>query len=147
AAIVGESTRESALPWDQINGTIYPTQSKLDPLIGQLTANFEQRLQISPDLDYLVKGIEASEAQRARKSVSLNLDTRRVERETLQNERLARENSRRKALGLEPVADLEALDADDEPDILLDEAAAVATDMAVLRQNPASPPRTAQNRQ
>ena len=147
ASLVGESTRDSALPWDQIDGVRFFADKPLDGLIGELTASFQQRLATDPDLDYLVNDIEALETSRNRKSISLNLDARRAEREEFRAESLARENKRREALGKEPFADSEAMEKareDDELDIWLDEAAAIATDLAILRLEPMPGQRTAQ---
>ncbi|HUG99851.1 MAG TPA: carboxy terminal-processing peptidase [Gammaproteobacteria bacterium] len=132
--VVGESSRETALPWDQIRAARFTPQGRLDEAIQLLAAEHEQRRSADPDFRYLLGDIEAIDAQRNRKSVSLNIDTRRGENRRLQEERLARENARREALGLEPVASLEELDADDAPDVLLREAAAVVADLAKVPQ-------------
>lgn len=141
---VGESTRESALPWDRIEGTRYRAQTPLDGLIGKLSANFQQRRDIDPDLGFLIEDIEAAASNRSRTSVSLNLEERKLERERLLDERLARENKRRSAINLEPIESLDELEDEDAPDILLEEAATIVTDMAVLREIPVAEPRTAQ---
>ena len=145
AELVGESTRDSALPWDRINGTRYHAERPLDGLIAALSANFEQRLQGDPDLDFLTTDIAAAEKSRAKSSVSLQLEARKNERQSLQTARLARENKRRAAAGLEQLDTLEALEGADVPDILLEEAAVIAADLAILRQQiPANTQRTAQ---
>ncbi len=135
--VVGESTRDSALPWDRINSTRYRAESPLDTLIGELSSGFRQRLVDDPDLEHLVGNIAAAEEIRDRKSVSLNLETRRTERELIKAERLARDNTRRVALGLEPLASLDEEEDDeneeDETDVLLEEAAAITADMAIMR--------------
>ncbi|MEM8982706.1 MAG: carboxy terminal-processing peptidase [Pseudomonadota bacterium] len=139
ATLVGESTRDSALPWDEIDKVRFRAGKPLDTLIGELSVGYRQRLASNPDLDYLVGNIEALQESRHRKSVSLNIDERRIERESFRAESLARENERRSALGLEPYETIEAMEKareDDELDIWLDEAAAIATDQAILRLEP-----------
>lgn len=138
---VGESTRPTALPWDRIRATRYEAREPLDPTIDLLSTNFRERLKSDPDYDYLLKDIEAAQSMRERKTVSLALDERKQERERLQAQRLARENERREALGLEPVESVEALDEEEEPDVLLKEAASIVADMAqflVLPRPPAA---------
>lgn len=49
-------------------------------------------------------GISAFEDLREQESISLNLEARKLERERTEKERLARENTRRAAHGLEPFA-------------------------------------------
>ncbi|MEJ2603728.1 MAG: carboxy terminal-processing peptidase [Gammaproteobacteria bacterium] len=93
---VGESTRETALPWDRIRATRYSAREPLDPTIDLLSSNFEKRLESDPDYDYLLKDIEAAQSMRSRTTVSLRLEERKKERERLQAERLARENPGRR---------------------------------------------------
>ena len=59
---------------------------------------------------------------------------------------LKRENERRAALDLEPLESLEDLDEEDLPDVLLDQAAGIATDLAEMRELQPAPAQTAQNR-
>jgi len=136
---VGESTRDTALPWDRIRATRYNARDPLDNTIDLLSNNFQERLKSDPDYDYLLKDIEAAQIMRERTTVSLSLDERKQERERLQLDRLARENERRKALGLEPVESIEALDEEEEPDILLKEAASIVADMAEFLALPRPP--------
>ena len=44
------------------------------------------------------------------------------------------ENDRRAALGLEALESLEDIDEDDRPDIQLDQAAGIVTDLALMRE-------------
>ncbi|MEM9335939.1 MAG: carboxy terminal-processing peptidase, partial [Pseudomonadota bacterium] len=143
ATLVGESVRDSALPPDKITTTRFKAGSPLDQTIQTLTTSYTERAADDPNFQYLVKGIQEVEEARARKTLSLNLDTRLREREDESERALARENERREALGLEPLASLEDLDSEDLPDILLQEAANIATDMAEIRQVSRSPEQTA----
>jgi len=127
--MVGESTRDTALPWDQIRSTRFTPRGQLDEAIELLSTEHGRRRGSDPDFVYLLEDIEAIETQRSRKSVSLNLETRRQETRRFEAERLARENERRISRGLEPVASLEEIDEEDTPDILLREAAAVVVDL------------------
>lgn len=145
AEVVGESVRESALPWDTIRTTKFRPGEPLDSTISSLTASHNQRSQGDPDFRYLVEGIRDIEEVRAKKAVSLNIDKRMQEREESMNRRLERENARRAALQLEPVATLEELEKMDAPDVQLDQAADIVTDLAVMREIKAAPTRTARN--
>lgn len=145
AEVVGESVRESALPWDTIRTTKFRPGEPLDSTISSLTASHNQRSQGDPDFQYLVEGIRDIEEVRSKKAVSLNIDKRMQEREESMNRRLERENARRAALQLEPVATIEELEKLDAPDVQLDQAADIVTDLAVLREVKAAPTRTAHN--
>jgi len=145
AEVVGESVRESALPWDTIPTTKFRPGEPLDSTISSLTASHNQRSQTDPDFQYLVAGIRDIEGVRAKKAVSLNIDKRMQEREESINRRLERENVRRAALQLEPVTTIEELEKMDAPDVQLDQAANIVTDLAALREVKAAPTRTAHN--
>lgn len=132
AELVGESTRETALPWDQIQPTRFTPEGSLDEAIQLVSSRHEQRAAVDPDFDFLRSDIRAVEDRRNRKSVSLNIDERREENRRFEQERLARENERRSSLGLEPLDSLEGLDADEGPDVTLREAAEIVTDLASM---------------
>ena len=59
--------------------------------------------------------------------------------------RLERENARRAALQLAPIATVEELEKLDAPDVHLDQAADIVTDLAVLREIEVAPTRIARN--
>jgi carboxyl-terminal processing protease len=86
--------------------------------------------------------IRVTEEMTARKTLSLNKEARKAQLEKDLARSLERENERRMALGLEPVASMEDIDADDFPDILLDQAADIVTDLATMRELD-GPPQTA----
>ena len=145
ATVVGESVRESALPWDTIRTTKFRPGAPLDSTISSLSASHNQRSLGDPDFLYLVEGIRDIEEVRAKKTVSLNIEKRLTEREEGMNRRLERENVRRAALQLEPIATIEELESLDAPDVHLDQAADIVTDLAQLREIEAQPTQTARN--
>ena len=129
---VGESTRESALPWDRINAARFtPGPSEL-PVVTLLAREHEQRIANNPDFAALQADVEALEQLRSQREISLNLEQRRAERDAIDAERLARENARRKARGLAALPDVGALDSAETPDAVLDEAVEIAADAAQL---------------
>jgi carboxyl-terminal processing protease len=147
ASQVGESVRETALPWDTIRTTRFTAEDSLDTTISSLIASHESRTTDDPDFNYLVEGIRDIEEIRAKKEVSLNKEIRRVEREAAIDKRLERENARRAALDLEPLESIDDLEELEFPDVQLDQAAAIATDLAELREVGTTVPRqTAQNK-
>nr|MBO2513333.1 tail-specific protease [Gammaproteobacteria bacterium] len=133
---VGESTRDTALPWDRIQPTRYRADyDALDTAIEVLRSLHEQQAANDPQFSYLVDEIRANAEMRGQKSVSLNLEKRKAERERLEREHLARENARRQAAGLEPISSLEELDTtvDIPGEILLTQAARIAAEMARIQ--------------
>ena len=132
AHMVGESTRDTALPWDQIRSTRFTPQGHLDETIALLSAEHGRRSSTDPDFQFLLGDIEAIDERRSRKSVTLNIDTRREESARFDAERFARENERRAARGLEALLSLEEMDSAEGPDVLLQEAAAVVADLVAV---------------
>ncbi len=144
AAIVGESARENALPWDTVNTTRFAAGAPLNSTIELLAANHAERSKYDPNFLYQMDRIEAGKRIRDQKTLSLNKETRRATRAQELADALQRENVRRIALQLEPIESLDDLDVDDLPDVQLDEAAKIVTDMATMRELNATPAQTAQ---
>ncbi len=144
--LVGESVRDSALPWDTIQTTRFHAHESLEPMIDTLMASHIERAQDDPNMQFLVQNIEADKALRARTEISLNIESRRAEREENLERALLLENERRGKLGIEPLASLEELDTEDQPDIHLDQAAEIVTDLATIREIENLPAQAAQVR-
>jgi carboxyl-terminal processing protease len=129
---IGESTRESALPWDRINAARYTPEPGELPVVAMISREHEERVAHNPDFVALQGDVDALAQLRSQRDVSLNLEKRRAERDAIDAERLKRENARRAARGLEPLADVGALDDAEAPDAVLDEAVEIAADAAQL---------------
>ncbi|MGH8251665.1 MAG: carboxy terminal-processing peptidase [Steroidobacteraceae bacterium] len=129
---IGESTRDSALPWDRINAARFTPAPSEAPVVTLLSREHEERIANNPDFVALVGDVEALEQLRNKREISLNLAARRAERDAVDAERLERENARRKARGMEPLANVAALDEADAPDAVLDEAVEIAADAAQI---------------
>jgi carboxyl-terminal processing protease len=129
---IGESTRESALPWDRINAARYTPEPSELPVIAILSRAHEQRIAQNPDFVALQGDVDALTQLRSQRDVSLNLEKRRAERDAIDADRLKRENARRAARGLTPLANVAALDDAEAPDAVLDEAVEIAADAVQL---------------
>ncbi len=129
---VGESTRDTALPWDRIRATRFAAHPNLDTQIAALQDYQTSFSAQDPDYVYLVNDIADVTENRDRDSVSLNLETRRQELEAAEQARLDRENTRRIAQGLEPLASIEDMEsaAATAESILLDQATRIVAELA-----------------
>jgi carboxyl-terminal processing protease len=148
AELVGESVRDSALPWDTIRTARFRAGAPLDSTIVSLTSNHLSRSKDDPDYRYLLDDIQDIAEIQSRTNVSLHMEARKKEREDELTRRLARENERRAASGLAALTKPAELDDLEEPDIHLDQAAAIVTDLAELREvDTRVPAQTAQIRE
>lgn len=132
ASVVGESTRESALPWDKIDPTAYKVDIELDEAIIAIAQSHALRTETDPDFNFLIDEYAAFEDIRNQDSISLNLEVRRKQQQEIRVQRLARENARRGKHGLPPLESIEALEELENQDFILMEAAQIVADMAKL---------------
>ena len=144
AELIGESVRDSALPWDTVQTTRFRAGKPLEGTIESLTVSHAERSKDDPNFQFQLEMIRAAEEITAKKTVSLNMQARRDEHEEDLQRRLDRENERRAALSLDPVESLDDIGDEDFPDIQLDQAAGIVTDLASMREMASGEARTAQ---
>lgn len=130
---VGESTRESALPWDRIRPVEFGRENQLSQAVPALEHSHEERIAADPDFRLLLADLDSFEKVRTQKKLSLNLKTRMAEREQLEKERMARENERRAARGLKPLNSLADLNGAEPPDAVLSETTEIAADLSGIK--------------
>ena len=129
----GESKEENALPWDQIQKAKYTPLNELNTDIDYLTSLYQQRIKDNPEFNYLLEDISIYQAEKDDKTISLNLATRKAERETRKSKRLVRVNEQLALLGKDKITDLDDLsDELDDLDPFLDEAARITFDFISL---------------
>lgn len=104
ASEFGESSEPTALPWDQIAPAQYAPLGKLDGIKTVIEADHEKRMEASPEYKYILEDIKEFDKNRAQKTVVLNIDQLKKERDLKDDEDLVRYNQRRAALGEKPVA-------------------------------------------
>lgn len=78
----GESSRPSALPWDKISTSNFNKTDQISPeMVEKLFSLYQQDLNTDPQLKKLVADIEKSKIERAKTTISLNLQERMKELE------------------------------------------------------------------
>ena len=143
----GESSLDSALPWDQISPTPFRKFKINQSALDRLKVAHEKRMLESPDLQYILNIRERYDEQQEKTSISINIDTRRAEKIDRQLWALATENQRRAAKNLETFETFESLeefnkdkedndiDIDIENDYLLNEGMLILSDYLYLNTN------------
>ncbi len=131
---VGESALDNPLPWDKIHETRYPVYWDFNEYLDQLTQFHDDRISKNPNFIALEEQIADVKAQQERyKNISLNEKVRKRQLEQGEEKELARENTRRSALGLptlDSIDDIEPL----EDDVYAEEAAEVLLDFIAVYQ-------------
>lgn len=123
----GESSRDTALPWDKIKPSRYKKNQSMEDPINQLRELHTERRKTDPELIFLLKDIEESFLYRKQTTVSLNLNKRISEREEREERKEVIDNLRVKANNND-----ETQEESEERDINLNETAAIATDLVKL---------------
>jgi carboxyl-terminal processing protease len=144
----GESALDSALPWDQISPTPFRKFKINKSILDRLKVAHEKRMLESPNLQYILNIRKRYDEQQEKRSISINLDTRRAEKIDRQLWVLATENQRRSAQNLETFKTFESLeefnknkeegldiDIDLKNDYLLNEGMLILSDYLYLNTN------------
>ena len=102
---VGESSYETALPWDQIHEVSHDSYYNFDKFVHQLKKNHEGRKAEDPDFIYLSEQVESVKKNRKRTHISLNENKRLQEQNQRKAETLTLENNVAwpKGLNLSPI--------------------------------------------
>lgn len=109
---VGESSYDTALPWDQIHPVPHEAYYNFKPVIGEITANHEARKAVDPDFIYLDKQLSRLKENKSKTQISLNEENRKSELAETKARALSLENERRSAKGLDVFSDVEAWEKD-----------------------------------
>ena len=95
---VGESSLDSALPWDTIQPANYEKINRVEPFLADLKKRSDQRLASDPDFSFVRQEMQRYQKQIADKSVSLNEAVRLKEKKEADD----RARARKKELAARP---------------------------------------------
>lgn len=109
---IGESALDEALPWDTIRPAEHRKSGDISKLVPSLRDRHQLRISDDPDFEFMRQQKALITELRDKTRVSLNEKVRKEEREANDERRLALENTRRKAKGMEL---LESLEDEEEP--------------------------------
>ena len=107
---VGESSYPTAMEWDTVRPYRHKKFKLDDNQIEKINNLYSQRLNEDPNLKYLAKVRERYDQNKDKKLLSLNIDTRKLEKEARRAWLLEIENDRRKVLGLSTFESYEKLE-------------------------------------
>lgn len=124
----GEDTQPAALPFDIIPKANYVKVGDLSAIIPQLNKMHEQRMAADQAYKYLLQDIADAKKSDAEKTVTLNEEKLKKEREANEQKAFERDNARRVALGLQPLKKGEPKPKKEDLDFLKFEAGQIVTD-------------------
>jgi len=131
----GESSYESALPWDMIRTSQFKKYSDLSKDIPKLVSRHETRITSDPEFKYLLEDIAEMKEIRKQKSYTLNETKRKQEREEREAIKKKREEERKKLSGLK-LKGKEEVETHSEDEILddirLQETGHILADLILL---------------
>ena len=100
ASEFGEASQKSALPWDQINPTEYQRYGDLSNIIPLLVKKHEARAKKDIEFQLLKDEVKEFKDNRERKTLSLNEEVRKKERDEADARKKKRDEEKAKALGI-----------------------------------------------
>ena len=131
---IGESALDNPLPWDKIHETRYPVYWNIPAYLPILEPRHEARMAKDPNFVAINDQIsEFKSLAESYKTVSLKESTRIQQREEGKKRELERENTRRKALGLELLTSVEDI-VPIEEDTYAKEASEILLDFIATNQ-------------
>jgi carboxyl-terminal processing protease len=127
----GESSEDTALPWDSIEPAKYKELADNSLIIDSLNLKHTERASKDPEFQYIFADIEDYHKNKDKKFISLVEKERLAEKKDNESKQLVRVNERLERLGLPPVESLEGdlPDALEEIDPFLSEAANITFDI------------------
>ena len=130
----GEDTEPAALPWDTIAKSNYTVAGNLKPFVPQLTKQYKQRMQNSPAEKYLMKVIADYKKHDTERTVVLDEDDVKKQRDQDDEELLATENLARAAMGLPALKKGETKPKTEDLDFMKKEGGQILVDYIMLKK-------------
>jgi carboxyl-terminal processing protease len=128
----GEDTEPSALPFDVIGKQPYTKVGDFSNVIPQLTKIHEQRMASAASFKYLQEDIADIKKHEEDRSITLNEQELKKQRDADEARAFERDNERRLALGLKPLKKGETKPKKEDLDFLKLEAGQILTDYITL---------------
>ncbi|MEO6978865.1 MAG: carboxy terminal-processing peptidase, partial [Mucilaginibacter sp.] len=128
----GEDTEPSAMPFDVIAKSDYTKVGDFTPVLPQLTKLHDARMAVSPNYKFMLQDIAEGKKHEAEKSVTLNEQKLKDQRDADEKKQFEENNQRRVAMGLQPLKKGQTRQRGEDLDFLKREAGQVLTDYITL---------------
>jgi len=124
----GEDTEPSALPFDVIKKTDYTRVGDFSAVLPQLKQLHDQRMATSASYKYLMQDIADFKNHQDEKSIALNEEKLKIQRDADEKKAFDGENDRRVAMGLPALKKGQSKPTNEDLDFLKKEAGQILTD-------------------
>lgn len=131
---IGEDTEPSALPWDVIRKSDFAPVTDLTSSRAKLMSLHNQRMQKSQEYKMLQQDIVEMQKRDNEKSISLNIEKLKAERDRMEAASLARTNQLRALRGLAPLKKGDKVTKEERFDFVEDESLQVMADLVNLQR-------------
>ncbi|MCO5948431.1 carboxy terminal-processing peptidase [Mucilaginibacter flavidus] len=128
----GEDTEPSAMPFDIIAKSDYTKVGDFTSVLPQLTKLHDARMATSPNYKFMLEDIAEGKKHEAEKSVTLNEQKLKDQRDSDEKKQFDENNQRRVAMGLQPLKKGQTRQRGEDLDFLKREAGQILTDYITL---------------
>ncbi len=128
----GEDTEPSAMPFDVIAKTDYSKVSDFSAVIPRLQKLHDDRMNSSASYKYLMQDIADFKNHQSERSITLNEEQLKKQRDADEKKSFDNENDRRTAMGLPPLKKGQSKPTNEDLDFLKREAGQILTDYITL---------------
>ncbi len=128
----GEDTEPSAMPFDIIAKSDYTKVGDFTSVLPQLKKLHDTRMEASPNYKFMLEDIAESKKHEAEKSVTLNEQKLKDQRDADEKKQFDENNQRRVAMGLQPLKKGQTRQRGEDLDFLKREAGQILTDYITL---------------
>jgi len=128
----GEDTEPSAMPFDIIAKSDYTKVGDFTSVLPQLKKLHDTRMEASPNYKFMLEDIAEGKKHEAEKSVTLNEQKLKDQRDADEKKQFDENNQRRVAMGLQPLKKGQTRQRGEDLDFLKREAGQILTDYITL---------------
>ena len=131
----GEDTEPSALPYDRIEASTFTKVGDFRQILPQLKKMHDTRMSNNANYKYLQEDINDFKKREAERTVTLNEDQLKKQRDADEEKSFTRDNLRRAALGLSPLKKGQPKPKNEDLDFLKIETGQILTDYITMGNN------------
>lgn len=128
----GESSEKTALPWDEIQSADFNKFSDIAKYLPELNKKHLQRISASKDFQYLLEDISIYKENKKRTFISLNEETRKLEKQKDEQRKLERDGKTEKQVDAELLDEEIPVIKKDKDDYILNETAKIISDYILM---------------